>query len=167
MLATKSAPSPDVLPGWRAGETDTVVVGDCFHAQIFSWAPLTLHPPRALVTHGSLGAQVPHLYMPVSGTISFRFIVLYLILAFFVFWLVMIFYTISFHKNPLAPGTLTAATAYTGALGYTKSHLIRPEQALSRSLHPETCSISGTWIFLSLLLPRRSKKNQMNKAQVR
>ena len=109
----------------------------------FSWAPLTLHPPLALEKHGCLGAQVPHLYMPVSGTISFRFIVLYLICS-FSFLACNVSYTISFRTNPLALGTLAAATASTGALGYTEPHLVRPKQALSRSLIPKTCSILVT-----------------------
>ena len=42
----------------------------------------------------------------------------------FVFLACKVFYTISFHTNPLAPRMLAAATAYTGSLGYTEAHLV-------------------------------------------
>ena len=100
------------------------VVGGCFHARTFPWAPLTFHQQRALEKRGSLGAQVPHLYVPVSETIS-RFVPL----CFILFWLFYFlacngFYTISFHLNSLASRTLATATAYTGAIGYTEAHLV-------------------------------------------
>ena len=56
-------------------------------------------------------------------------------------------------------GTLAAATGYAGALGYTEAHLVRPEQALSRPLIPNTCLISGTGYFaFSCVLRKRTTR---------
>ena len=48
-------------------------------------------------------------------------------------------------------GMRAAATGYTGALKHTESHLVRPEQTLSRPLSPKTCYISSTWTFFIII----------------